>query len=847
MRKSGHLKALVERGSDSLVSLAGSETFPTTIAFTAQIETEDAYTVVGQPLSNLQPTLALTQTIAMEGTYPSDPDSGDYTYLGEIHHFPYNFAPRGYATTSGQLVSIAQNTALFSLLGTTYGGNGTTTFALPDLGGQLSVNFGQGPGLSARTQGETFGSETIQFSASQMPLQLGGGMPFNNFQPTLATNFMINADGVMPSSAAGSSAVVGMVFEFGGTSTPSGMIPCDGRVLSIAQYGQLFQVIGTTYGGNGVTTFAVPDLRGRTIVGAGDGPGTSGGTVGTVSGQEYNTLSLINLPTNMGGTAVPIDNQGPTLALSYIITLQGIFPSRNGALIGPETESAAGTSAPYLGEIFAFAGATPPQGFVFAAGQVLSIAQNTALFSLLGTTFGGNGQTTFALPDLRGRSIVGASGTMPVGTATGSETATITSSNIPSLNYAGTESGETLYGGSFDDMINGLGGNDTLYFNLGGDDAGNGGDGDDIFYYGAALTSADVNDGGAGSDTLVIQGAGDFNLSATNLTNIEGISLQSASITRWGQAGLGSYDYLLAMNDANVGAGQQLRVNAQSLLAGEDFTFDGSAETNGRFLVYGGHGNDTLTGGVGNDIFFFEAGRFESSADRVIGGAGNDAVVISGSTAASPSLLTLYIAPGSFTGVESLSFNGRFASDTAARPSYEIYFADGNIAAGAALIVNGSSLTATQYLHFNGSGETQGRFTMYGGAGQDVLVGGANNDTFYAGGGADSTTGGAGADTFQVRAALDSTVAASDQIEDFQSGLDKIDLRAIDAASGTDGNQAFAFIGDTAFGGVAGQLRATYDAGLSRYTIQGDTDGDGIADLQIFVTSSQLLGSDFML
>src|SRR5262249_38348776 len=83
--------------------------------------------------------------------------------------FGFNFAPRGWATCSGQLLSIAQNTALFALLGTTYGGNGQTTFALPDLRGRVAINMGQGPGLSSKSLGEQSGSETHTLNVNEMP------------------------------------------------------------------------------------------------------------------------------------------------------------------------------------------------------------------------------------------------------------------------------------------------------------------------------------------------------------------------------------------------------------------------------------------------------------------------------------------------------------------------------------------------------------------------------------------------------------------------------------------------------------------------------------------------------
>src|SRR3954463_11082121 len=90
-------------------------------------------------------------------------------FLGEICLYPYNFAPRGWALCNGQILPISQNTALFSLLGTTYGGNGVTTFALPDLRGRVPVSWGQGPGLSSYQLGEVGGSENETLLITQVP------------------------------------------------------------------------------------------------------------------------------------------------------------------------------------------------------------------------------------------------------------------------------------------------------------------------------------------------------------------------------------------------------------------------------------------------------------------------------------------------------------------------------------------------------------------------------------------------------------------------------------------------------------------------------------------------------
>ncbi len=90
-------------------------------------------------------------------------------FVAEIRIFPFNFAPRGWAWCDGQLMPLSQNTALFSLLGTTYGGNGKSNFALPDLQGRTAMHPGQGPGLSLHDLGETGGSETVTLLQSEMP------------------------------------------------------------------------------------------------------------------------------------------------------------------------------------------------------------------------------------------------------------------------------------------------------------------------------------------------------------------------------------------------------------------------------------------------------------------------------------------------------------------------------------------------------------------------------------------------------------------------------------------------------------------------------------------------------
>jgi microcystin-dependent protein len=168
-------------------------------------------------------------------------------FVAEIRIFPFNFPPTGWAFCDGQLMPISQNTALFALLGTYYGGDGKSTFALPDLQGSAPMQTGQGQGLSERFLGEMSGVESITLLVSEIPLHThtlmadildpadltipsparvlaqsqnafayqpaatglglmafqalppaGGGLPHNNMQPYLTLNFCIALQGIFP-------------------------------------------------------------------------------------------------------------------------------------------------------------------------------------------------------------------------------------------------------------------------------------------------------------------------------------------------------------------------------------------------------------------------------------------------------------------------------------------------------------------------------------------------------------------------------------------------------------------------------------------------------------------------
>src|SRR5262249_53028228 len=126
----------------------------------------------GQPASHELPAVPLRELHHLALRNLPEPDLGGAMadpFVAEIRIFPFNFPPKGWAWCDGQLMPISQNTALFSLLGTTYGGDGKSTFALPDLQGRAPMHPGQGPGLSLHDLGETGGSETVTLLESEIP------------------------------------------------------------------------------------------------------------------------------------------------------------------------------------------------------------------------------------------------------------------------------------------------------------------------------------------------------------------------------------------------------------------------------------------------------------------------------------------------------------------------------------------------------------------------------------------------------------------------------------------------------------------------------------------------------
>jgi VCBS repeat-containing protein len=414
----------------------------------------------------------------------------------------------------------------------------------------------------------------------------------------------------------------------------------------------------------------------------------------------------------------------------------------------------------------------------------------------------------------------------------------------------GVESPGDIYkGDGTDNTITGTEHGDFFMLQQGGHDTVFGLGGVDAFYFGAALDAGDAVDGGGGKDIVAIQGnySGGLILGTHNLDNVETLSILTHSDTRFGGGSPTGYSYDITSVDANVAAGHQLIVNASSLESGENFTFDGSAETDGGFLIYGGAGTDNLTGGANTDVFFFAEGRY-NAGDTVNGGGGNDILVLRGDYSG---VNAVTFGGEAFTSIETVTLMS--ASDTrffggGTRYSYDITTNDNNLAEGATMTFNGGALRADETLRFNGSAETDGNFRIFGGDGNDGIVGGAGHDLIYGGLGADTMAGGAGNDVFRYQSVAESTTSARDTIQDFTLG-DLIDLSRIDARPGTAGDDSFNFV--AGFTGHAGELTAAQTGpGSNTWIVSGDVDGDGNADFQMVVVSADhhpITGSDFVL
>ena len=357
---------------------------------------------------------------------------------------------------------------------------------------------------------------------------------------------------------------------------------------------------------------------------------------------------------------------------------------------------------------------------------------------------------------------------------------------------AGTNAAESIAGGGGNDRLTGRGGDDTLIGQL-GNDVLNGGDGDDTLL------------GGGGRDALI--GGRGFDV-ASYAASSRGIVV----------------DFL--NRAANTGDAAGDVYNTVEGLEGSRFS-DVLAGNNGGNLLLGGNGNDALFGRGGNDRLEGGAGN-----DRMDGGAGRDLFLGD----AGIDLVT-YAREGRAV-VADLAVAAANRGAAAGDRYADVELLQGTRFGDSLRGDNGANVlfggNGNDVLFGRGGNDRllgdNGNDVLYGQGGNDRIEGRAGNDRLEGGAGADTLVGGSGRDVFAYRSASDSGIAASqrDRVADFQSGIDRLDLSAIDANAGLAGNQAFTFIGGRDFS-AAGQVR--FATGL----LMGDTNGDGRADFAIAI------------
>lgn len=286
--------------------------------------------------------------------------------LGTVKLVAYNFVPRDYLPCKGGLVQISSNTALFSLLGTTYGGDGRTTFGLPNLQTRVPIHAS-----GTHRQGSDGGAPTATLSIAQMP---------EHTHPVVATT------------------------DTATTNDPTG------HILASSV--------------RGAANYALA-------------------TAGAVTNMDPNSIG------SAGGTQAH-ENMQPFLTLQYVICAQGTYPSHSGGSLPDEGEE-------YLADVKPYGFNFVPRGWAACDGQILPIDQNQSLFALLGTAYGGDGRKTFALPDLRGRTPIG-EGTLSgytylIGNKGGQEGVELSAQEIPNHDHQGELVNATAGSGTAQDNM----------------------------------------------------------------------------------------------------------------------------------------------------------------------------------------------------------------------------------------------------------------------------------------------------------------------------------------------------------------------------------------------------------
>ena len=413
----------------------------TTSGASAQIDIRQPYTTSNYLIQTESP------------NYPSRGLSTEDDVVGGIYLFSGNFAPENYAFCEGQTLETSKYPALFSVIGNHFGGNGTTTFALPDLRGRAPIGTGpaQGTGLPEVQLGDEIGrthETTTSVSRHQHNVSGGGDitpegaeqLSLNVVMPSLGLTPLIATQGVFPPRGISTNSFLGDISWFAGDYAPKGFAIANGELLSISENQALFALLGTTYGGNGRTTFALPNLQGRVAIQAnaqypiGSQGGFSETTLSTNTLTSHqHTIEAVDAKTTATGLGQPFNLMQPYLSITYQIPLNGSYPPR--ALQGTNTNENKNRLSmfPTLGGVGMTARNFSARGNATAEGQLLAINGNEALYSILGTTYGGDGRITFGLPNFSGRAVMG-TGAIAEGYALGAlggrETHTLTDKEL---------------------------------------------------------------------------------------------------------------------------------------------------------------------------------------------------------------------------------------------------------------------------------------------------------------------------------------------------------------------------------------------------------------------------------
>ena len=357
---------------------------------------------------------------------------------------------------------------------------------------------------------------------------------------------------------------------------------------------------------------------------------------------------------------------------------------------------------------------------------------------------------------------------------------------------------ENLTGSSGDDVLRGNGSTNIFDGALGADTMV-GRAGSDVYYVDNAGDVVTETPGGGANDEVRVRTIASYTLTADveNLTNLTG-----AAFTGTGNGLANDLNGGNAVDTFYGGGGHDLLNGG----AGNDLLYgEGDHDT-----LDGGSGNDTMAGGLGNDTYIVD-----TVGDAVVEllGDGIDQVY----TSLSHYTLGSYVEHLTYTGTGDFNGTGSGANNI-------MVSQDGNDT------LNGLS----------------GADQLFGNAGDDVLNGDGGEDWLIGGAGADVLTGGYEGDIFQINEGDSGLGAGADRITDFVQIVERVDLRGIDADTGTVGDQAFSFIGTAAFSGTAGELRYTFD-GVDTW-LQGDVDGDSAADFEIVLSGElPMVAGDFFL